>query len=85
MNKETVTSFHLRLQVKMGKYVRKTNRGSWSQEDLVNAMQTVTENKVPVREAARTFHIPERTLRRRLVTNNVSKGSLGREAYLVLQ
>ncbi|XP_063226226.1 uncharacterized protein LOC134533020 isoform X1 [Bacillus rossius redtenbacheri] len=61
---------------------RKTDRAAWSQEDLNNAMHAVIEDKVKIREAGRRFNIPERTLRRRLISRNFEKRNLGPSSCL---
>jgi uncharacterized protein YaaW (UPF0174 family) len=66
----------------MGKYVRKTSRGSWSQDELTNAIDAITKQKMPIREAGRTFGIPERTLRRKILSNDFKKSKLGRANHL---
>lgn len=66
----------------MGKYFRKTDRGSWKEEDLKNAILAVTEEKESIRAAAKMYRIPERTLRRRLVSRNDRKISLGPQPQL---
>lgn len=63
-------------------YTRKTDRASWSQEDLNNALHAVIEEKVKIREAGRRFNIPERTLRRRLISRNFEKRKLGPSSCL---
>lgn len=61
------------------KYVRKpySSRGAWSQDDLFNAMEAVQNGTHSVKRAAETFHIPRKTLERRLKVNNSIKGSMG--------
>lgn len=71
-------------------YVRKRNvptRGSWTNEDLINAINAVRVGNVGVNEAAASFNIPKTTLKRRLATDNLKKtnrlgpdGVLGRNA-----
>ncbi|XP_050310783.1 uncharacterized protein LOC126746519 [Anthonomus grandis grandis] len=71
-------------------YTRERNvpeRGSWSAEDLCSAINAVVFGEMGVNEAAKAFHIPKTTFKRRLAASNLNKtdclspGSLlGREA-----
>ncbi|XP_034936109.1 uncharacterized protein [Chelonus insularis] len=47
-------------------YVRTTLRGSWSEENLHEAMEKVKSQKMGVNQASRHYKIPSRTLRRHL-------------------
>lgn len=63
--------------------VRKSTRGQWTQEDLTRAVEAVLQDKVAIRQAARTNNIPEKTLRTRLVKGNFIKGSsMGGASFL---
>lgn len=65
------------------KYKRTSNRrGMWTEQELKDAVLAVTVKKTSIREAGRRFHVPERTLRRRLANNSFSKCSLGPSSYL---
>lgn len=59
-------------------YKRKTSstRGSWSEENLVAAIQAV-KNGSSIKRAAENFGIPRKTLERRLKRNDPSKGRMG--------
>lgn len=58
-------------------YKRSTLRASWSERDLLVAMEKVRSKEMGVNEAARTYKIPSRTLRRHLITGKL-KVPLGR-------
>lgn len=64
------------------KYIRKTNRGSWSQENLELAIQSVTEESLSINQASKLYNIPNRTLRRRIKANNSTKLTLGKHPGL---
>lgn len=59
-------------------YTRKTSstRGSWSEENLVAAIQAV-RNGSSIKGAGEDFGIPRKTLERRLRKNDPSKGRMG--------
>ena len=63
-------------------YNRTSSRGSWTQESLQNAIKAILEDKMKIREAGRTFNIPEGTLRRRLVSKNFEKRNMGPSSCL---
>lgn len=44
-------------------YVKKTDRASWTNEELSEAIDAVISGKSSVRKAGKDFHIPEATLR----------------------
>ncbi|CAH1988327.1 unnamed protein product [Acanthoscelides obtectus] len=52
-------------------------RGKWSEQDLQQAIEAVQEGRVGVREAVRSFGVPNTTLRRRLRSGNHRKLPLG--------
>ncbi|KAF2884708.1 hypothetical protein ILUMI_21434 [Ignelater luminosus] len=60
-------------------YKRKVNktRGNCTQQDLENALESVRKGTSGVNEASRNSDIPCTTIRRRLKTGNIFKGSLG--------
>ncbi|XP_031336978.1 tigger transposable element-derived protein 1-like [Photinus pyralis] len=62
-------------------YVRKSSKGSWSQEDLQQAIGVI-ENGLSIRSAGKQFKIPESTLRNRLKKNSFEKKGMGPEAQL---
>lgn len=63
--------------------VRKSTRGQWTQDDLTRAVNAVLQEQIPIRQAARTNNIPERTLRARLATQKFIKGSsMGESSFL---
>ena len=45
-------------------YVRKTDRGKWSETSLRNAVKAVEDGSMSVFAAAKNFGLPEATLRR---------------------
>ena len=47
-------------------YVRKTDRGKWSEEQMNNAISAVLEGKMGYYLAARTFEVPQTTLERKV-------------------
>lgn len=59
----------------MGKYTRKTQRGSFSSETIDAALKAIIEDGRKVREVARAFEIHEATLRRKLKIRNLMKES----------
>lgn len=66
----------------MGRYTRKTQRGSFSAETLDAALNAILKDGRKIREVARTYGIHEATLRRKLKIKNLTKDakseSLGR-------
>lgn len=66
----------------MGKYKRKTQRGSFTKDALNAALKAIINESSGIREAGRRFEIPESTLRRHLkIRNNLRElksQSLGR-------
>ena len=58
-------------------YKRKTTVNSWSESDLIAAVNLVRNDGVKVLRAAKTFNIPESTLRKRLLQNNLKKRKAG--------
>ncbi|KAB0803136.1 hypothetical protein PPYR_00106 [Photinus pyralis] len=62
------------------KYQRKlrAERGAWTEENLRQAIEAITNGTMGVNEASRNFNIPKATLLRRKNSNNLRKtGSLG--------
>lgn len=47
-------------------YKRKTDRGSWSEESMQNAVKSVIEGKMGYKLAARTFSVPQTILERKV-------------------
>ena len=43
-------------------YVRKSNRASWSENDLKNAHNAVLNNILSLRRASKQFNIPEKNI-----------------------
>lgn len=60
---------------------RTTSRGKWTVESLLEAVRLKNEG-VSIREAARRTGVPERTIRRRLKSNNFVKTRCGLHSYL---
>lgn len=63
-------------------YERRTDRGSWTENDLQNAFKAVKQDGMTVYKASQTFNIPEKTLRRRLLKNDDKKHGLGPKGVL---
>ncbi|XP_018359931.1 PREDICTED: uncharacterized protein LOC108759131 isoform X2 [Trachymyrmex cornetzi] len=63
-------------------YTRKTNRATWSQDSLTEAIDQISQNKMNIWNASKYYDIPYRTLKRRINENNFNKGALGRPAFL---
>jgi len=59
------------------KYIRKTTKGSWSTEDLVRAINVVTNKEMSMRKAAKKFNIPYSTLQERINRSNYQPPRLG--------
>ncbi|CAI6354064.1 unnamed protein product [Macrosiphum euphorbiae] len=59
------------------KYVRKTTKGSWSTEDLVKAINVVTNKEMRMRKAAKKFNIRYSTLQERINRSNYQPPRLG--------
>ncbi|XP_025154458.1 tigger transposable element-derived protein 6-like [Harpegnathos saltator] len=51
-------------------YKRKTDRGKWSVQDMLEAIQKVRDNELSVRQAAEQYNIPKNTLQRRVKNRN---------------
>ena len=47
-------------------YVRKTSKGSWTGDQLKNAIQSIHKSETSIRSAAKLFNIPYSTLRQRV-------------------
>ncbi|CAH1984892.1 unnamed protein product [Acanthoscelides obtectus] len=47
-------------------YVRKTDRGGWTEEQMKNAVLAVVENKMDYYLAAKPFEVPQTTLERKV-------------------
>lgn len=61
----------------VGKYIRKSDRQSWAEEDMRQAIEAVRNNRMGWLRASRVYNVPFSTLRRRAVKNCCSKGYLG--------
>lgn len=57
-------------------------RGNWTEENLLAAIQSVQKGELGTNLAARTYGIPPRTLRRRLKLKNSKKGRMGPDSSL---
>ncbi|CAH1973221.1 unnamed protein product [Acanthoscelides obtectus] len=67
------------------KYQRKENarpRALWTEEQLQEAINKVSSGEISKREAHRRYHVPPKTLKRRMASGNLQKGSLGPEGVL---
>ncbi|XP_072384452.1 uncharacterized protein [Diabrotica undecimpunctata] len=62
------------------KYVRKTNRGKWSQTDMSQAIVKVHKGELSIRDAAERYNVPKSTLARR--TGNKNKTVQNSEKHL---
>ena len=51
-------------------YVRKTDRQSWSEESMRNAIEAVVGGSMGILRAAKTFAVPKTTLHRRVANKN---------------
>lgn len=65
-------------------YVRKTNKASWTLEELQAAIAAI-KNGRSVRGVSQTFNIPRSTLQKRIKTNDSSAPSLGRSSVFSKQ
>lgn len=63
-------------------YIRKSNRGSWDENDLQKTIKAVKDGEQTVYKASKIFKIPEKTLRRRLLKNDDKKCGLGPKGVL---
>lgn len=63
-------------------YRKKTDRASWSQISLTEAINQISENKMDIWNASKYYGVPYRTLKRRINENNFNKGALGRAVSL---
>jgi hypothetical protein len=61
------------------KYKRKTEIISYSSKDLENALHAIRNDGKKIREAGRSFNIPESTLRKKLLENLPKPPRLGRK------
>lgn len=66
----------------VGKYQRKTNRQSWTEADMQEAINAVQQRKMGWLKASKNYNVPQATLRRRFQNQNVrimgTKKGLGR-------
>ena len=51
-------------------YKRKSNRGSWREEDMIRALERVRASEMSFREASRYYEVPRSTLERRVNAHN---------------
>eukprot|EP00102_Acyrthosiphon_pisum_P025390 XP_016662600.1 PREDICTED: uncharacterized protein LOC107884617 [Acyrthosiphon pisum] len=66
-------------------YKRKTTKGNWVPETLVEAVTSIRTNMMSIRKAAKTYNIPFSTLQDRLKTNNFKPAALGRPSIFTSQ
>lgn len=52
--------------IKMSRYVRKTDRQSWSEEEMANAVKAVVNGEMGYRKASNAFNVPQTTLERKV-------------------
>lgn len=68
------------------KYVRKSTRSSWSEENMKRAVKSVNEKSVKIRQAAKMFGVPYGTLQDRLKGRfSAKKYKLGRKSVFSVQ
>lgn len=61
------------------KYVRVTNRGDWSHENLLNAMSAISNKEMSIRKASKAYGIPFSTLQERIKKGKTQILNLGRK------
>lgn len=66
-------------------YKRKTNKGSWTEDDLSSAVSAIKNGSLSIRAASKRFKIPESTLRHRMKKNDFTKRTLGPDGQLGLE
>lgn len=54
-------------------YVRKSNRGSWTEESLILAMNSIINKEMSIGKAAKSYGIPKTTLRNRVASADSRK------------
>lgn len=64
------------------KRIGSCSRASWTEQQLIAAIDAVNDNRMGVNDAARNFGIPATTLRRRKLKHNLKKGPLGPSSIL---
>lgn len=80
--KALIAKMFFLFQIKMPNvYVRKSNKGSWSEEALQQAIEAIAKG-MSIRSAGKEFNIPESTLRNRRKRNIFGKTSMGPESQL---
>ncbi|KAJ8944176.1 hypothetical protein NQ318_016156 [Aromia moschata] len=67
------------------KYIRKSNRASWMEEDLQIALEKVRNKSLNAKKASQIYRIPYRTLIRHLAANDSSKRILGKHPSLGIE
>lgn len=63
-------------------YVRKSEKGTWTEENLVEAVHAIQNDSVSIRAASRQFSVPESTIRNRLKRNDFVKRAMGPDSQL---
>ena len=69
------------------KYIRKTNRCSWSEKNMENAIKAVRDGTMGYLKAAKEFKVPKTTLKRRCKGQNAKATEASKvrtRLYLVL-
>lgn len=61
-----ITYFRHQLTSTMGKYKRKTNRQSWSEESMKNAIMSVINKVMGYKKASMAYGVPQTTLENRV-------------------
>jgi len=60
---------------------RKTNRASWTQENLDKALKVLQNKNVSIRDITLKNNILEKIFRTRIKENNFIKGNVGKKSY----
>lgn len=63
-------------------YKRKSNKGSWTEDNLASAVTAIQNDSLSIRGASKRFSVPESTLRHRIKNNDFTKRALGPDCQL---
>lgn len=63
-------------------YIRKSNRGSWTEESLILAINSIINKEMSIGKAAKSYGIPKTTLRNRVASADSRKKSMGPSSQL---
>ncbi|KAK9729895.1 CENP-B N-terminal DNA-binding domain [Popillia japonica] len=64
------------------KYQRRSNRSSWTEENLQIAVERVKNNSLNANQASKMYNIPYRTIKSRFDSNTMTKRILGKHPSL---